>query len=146
MESKEILAVILAALGIILLIGILSMVTKKNEMTEESSVPAVTEVTQPDPVYFETDIWDVIREQNATTAATEETLEDGTPVTTGSDGETGTLPEGAETLPEGAETLNPDESGILTESGAETETETTTVTEASADLTPKVQTYILNLP
>ncbi|MBQ9907289.1 MAG: hypothetical protein IJM46_11015 [Oscillospiraceae bacterium] len=139
MESKEILAVILAALGIILLIGILSMVTKKNEMTEESSVPAVTEVTQPDPVYFETDIWDVIREQNATTAATEETLEDGTPVTTGSDGETGTLPEGAETL-------NPDESGILTESGAETETETTTVTEATADLTPKVQTYILNLP
>ena len=139
MESREILAVIAAALGVILLIGILSIVSKKNQTTQEESAPVITEVTQPDPVYLETDIWDVIREQNATTVATEETLEDGTPVTTGSDGETGTLPEGAETL-------NPDESGITAESGTETETETTTVTEITADLTPKVQTYILNLP
>lgn len=141
METKEILALVLAAFGIILVIGILSMITKKNDTTKEDSVPEITQVTQQDPVYIETDIWDVLREQNQTTAATEETAEaEGT----GESGaETGTLPEGAVTgevsgdvTGEATGDVSGDVSAVTAE-GSGSETETTAVTEQSQ----VVQTY-----
>ena len=100
METKEILALVLAAFGIILVIGILSMITKKNDTTKEDSVPDITQVTQPEPVYLETDIWDVLNNQLfTTTTSTEQTDANGSAVTavTGADGS--------------AESTSPDESG-----------------------------------
>lgn len=141
METKEILALVLAAFGIILVIGILSMITKKNDTTKEDSVPEITQVTQQEPVYIETDIWDVLREQNQTTVATEETAEaEGT----GESGEeTGTLPEGAVTgevsgdeTGEATGDVSGDVSAVTAE-GSGSETETTAVTEQSQ----VVQTY-----
>lgn len=141
METKEILALVLAAFGIILVIGILSMITKKNDTTKEDSVPEITQVTQQDPVYIETDIWDVLREQNQTTVATEETAEaEGTEE---SGAETGTLPEGAVTgevsgdvTGEATGDVSGDVSAVTAE-GSGSETETTAVTEQSQ----VVQTY-----
>ena len=46
MESKEIYTVLLAALGIILVIGILSLVTKPDSDTQQDSMPAITNATQ----------------------------------------------------------------------------------------------------
>ena len=145
METKEILALVLAAFGIILVIGILSMITKKNDTTKEDSVPEITQVTQQEPVFIETDIWDVLREQNQTTVTTEETAEaEGT----GESGEeTGTLPEGAVTgevsgdetgdvTGEATGDVSGDVSAITVE-GSGSETETTVVTEQSQ----AVQTY-----
>ena len=121
METKEILAVILAAFGIILVIGILSMITKKGAAGSEDSVPEITEVTSQEPVYLETDIWDMLREQNTTTATTEETTDvEGSDVTG----------DGSETLPEGAETGDVTGEGTVSAGTADgSETETTAVTE-----------------
>ena len=43
MESKEIYAVILAALGIVLVIGILSMITKSVNPEQQESIPVATD-------------------------------------------------------------------------------------------------------
>lgn len=137
METKEILALVLAAFGIILVIGILSMITKKNDTTKEDSVPEITQVTQQDPVYIETDIWDVLREQNQTTVATEETAEaEGTEE---SGAETGTLPEGAVTGEVSGDVTGEASGDVsaVTAEGSGSETETTAVTEQSQ----VVQTY-----
>jgi hypothetical protein len=149
METKEILALVLAAFGIILVIGILSMITNKNGTTKEDSAPEITQATQPDPVYLETDIWDLIREQNQTTVTTDETTEAGGSGESGE--ETGTLPEGAETGDVTGEVtgdvtgdvssdVSGDVSGFvsaITVEGAGSNTETTAVTEQPHE----VQTY-----
>ena len=140
MESKEILAVILAALITILIIGVLSMIKGRADASQNDSVPARTTVAEPDPVYMETDIWDYIREQNATTVTTSETAEEGLDETTESGEETGTLPEGSDI------TLDPFDSDISTEPGIETETVTTTVTEMTEETVDnQPNTYILEI-
>ena len=140
MESKEILAVILAALITILIIGVLSMIKGRADASQNDSVPARTTVAEPDSVYMETDIWDYIREQNATTVTTAETAEEGLDETTESGEETGTLPEGSDI------TLDPFDSDISTEPGIETETETTTVTEMTEEtVNNQPNTYILEI-
>lgn len=152
MESKEIFAVILAALGIIIVISILSMVTKNGRSGEQSSEPEITQLTQQEPVYLETDIWDVLREQNTTTAVTEETLPEGTDVTAAAEGTTDTdvpLVTGDMTaigMPQVEVGSTPDgETPASTVSDAGTETETTAVT-VLQETQPAVQTYVLQLP
>ena len=72
MESKEIFAVILAVLAVIIVISVLSMVTRRGTTTQEDSAPAMTELPPVTAITWETDIWDVLREQNTTTVLTEE--------------------------------------------------------------------------
>lgn len=123
MESKEILAVVVATLGIILVIGILSLITKSTDTTEQDSKPVVSEVSEPQPVYLQTDIWDVLRAQNTTTVTTETTNADGEIIID----ETGTLPEG-ETVPTD---ISQDVNTAAADESAGSETETMTVTEES---------------
>lgn len=148
MESKEIFAVILAVAGIVLVIGILSMVSKKDKAGEQTSQPEITEVTQQQPVYLETDIWDVLREQNTTTDVTEVTLPDGSVSTDLPEGTAieGTDLSGDVSAPESTDAALPE--GAITETvpGSETVTETT-VEAGSVELPEEpMQTYILQLP
>ncbi len=119
MERKEIYTVVIAALGIILVIGLLSLFTKPDSKTQQNSMPAVTGATAQQSNASQTDIWDYLREQNTTTVTTETTAIESA-VTTD------TLPEGAETLPtqEGIEI--PIVSGEITQSETTTATETVT--------------------
>ena len=146
MEHKEIFAVILAALGIILVIGILSMVTKKPSTTEQSSAPEITEAPGPEPVYIETDIWDVLRDQNSTTVTTDTTM----PLTPeGTVIYEGTILEGSDLVLNLTDLLTGEtEPGVElpAETGFGAETETTTVTEAMTEAPQPLQTYVLQLP
>ena len=72
MEKREIFAVIIAAVGICMLIGIIRMVTGAD-MPDESSGTEPAQITQEPAVQVTTDYWDVIRaEQNSTAAETTE--------------------------------------------------------------------------
>ncbi len=148
MESKEIFAVILAVAGIVLVIGILSMVTKKDKASEQTSQPEITEVTQQQPVYLETDIWDVLREQNTTTDVTEVTLPDGSVSTDLPEGTAieGTDLSGDVSAPESTDSALPE--GAITETVPGSETVTETTAEAGIVALPEepMQTYILQLP
>lgn len=136
MESKEIYTVLLAALGIILVIGILSLVTKPDSDTQQDSMPAITKVTQQNSNFQETDIWDLLREQNTTTATTATSAVE----SAGSGIETGISSEGAVTI------LSSD-GIVVTESSPGSETETAAVTEPSntAPVEPP-QSYHLIIP
>lgn len=120
MESKEIYTVLLAALGIILVIGILSLVTKSDSDTQQDSMPAITNATQQNSNIQKTDIWDLLREQNTTTATTATSAVE----FAGSGTETGISSEGAETILSSGGI-------VVTESSPGSETETTAVTEPS---------------
>ena len=148
MESKEIFAVILAVAGIVLVIGILSMVTKKDKAGEQTSQPEITEVTQQQPVYLETDIWDVLREQNTTTDVTEVTLPDGSVSTDLPEGTAieGTDLSGDVSAPESTDSALPEDTLTETVPGSETVTETTAEAGSVALPEEPMQTYILQLP
>ena len=88
METKEIFAVIIAVLAVIIVISVLSMITKRSGATKQDSSPEITEVPPITAITLETNIWDVLREQNTTTVLTEETLPespDGTDIIAGTD-------------------------------------------------------------
>ncbi len=140
MESKEIFAVILATLGIILVIGVLSLITKKDTETEQDPIPETTEITTPEPIYLQTDIWDQLREQNATTVTTDTTASAGSDMT---GTETAALPEGTETAVTGFS----DGNTVVTESAVIEGTDTTAAAEMTADTTVQTQqSYVLVLP
>lgn len=123
MERKEILAVILAAAVIIIVIGVLGMVRGN---TEDSSVPDFDPslLTEAPAVTEKTDIWDVIRDQQAAMTSTEPEAVVTDAVVTDDAGDAVT-----------------DENGIvLTEAPAET----ATPGEAESDTEPIMQDVIID--
>lgn len=68
MEKREIMAVILAVIGICIVIGVVNMFRGKNSQDSSSdSLPAVSDVV----LTRKTDYWDYLREQQETTTATQ---------------------------------------------------------------------------
>ena len=63
MEHKEVFAVIIAAAIVIIVIGVLSMIRGDQQTDETESQPAV--ITQAPAAVQQTDVWDMIREQQA---------------------------------------------------------------------------------
>ena len=144
MEHKELFAVIIAAFGVIALIGLLTIVRGgKKEPADDAGTQA-----QTTPIVLttaKTDIWDVLHDQQNTTTTPAETDENGSAVTTmtGEDGtpvtdETGTSPEGDLPADSGAEPAETAEGETLPADTAPAQTaaeSTAPVTEAQPGFT-----------
>lgn len=83
MEHKDIFALIIAAFGVIVLIGVLGM-ARGSKAEQEESAPLLTtavEITSP-----KTDIWDVLHNQQTTTTEAVMTDESGQTIITDTTG------------------------------------------------------------
>lgn len=154
MEHKEIVTMVLAVALVIIVIGVLGMVTRNGGVEDSVAEPATT--PELPPITRETDIWDLIREQQAAMTTTEATdAEEGTVtdtvIVTDEEGNPVTDEEGnpvTESVvvtdedgnPVTTETAETDEDGNpITE---ETETETVTDFEMAADPNAPARTEI----
>lgn len=113
MEHREVLAIIIAAFGVIALIGLMSIVRGVKKEPDETT----TTQMQTTPVVLtqaQTDIWDVLNNQlSTTTTSTEQTDANGSAVTavTGADGSAVTMAPGESMVD--VSVTNPAESGTL---------------------------------
>ena len=139
MEHKELFAVIIAAFGVMALIGLLTIVRGGNKDPQDD---AGTQ-TQTTPIVLttaQTDIWDVLHEQQNTTTTPAETDANGSAVTTVTDENgapvtdaTGTTAEGGMPAESGAQ---PAETAAGETIPAQTEAESTApVTETQPGFT-----------
>lgn len=129
MEHKDILAVVLAAFLVIVVIGVIGTVRSSEDGKEPAEDSVV--VTERPPLMEQTDIWDVIHDQQAamtTTEAEGESTDVTEPViVTDEEGNAVTDEEGNPvTEPTEAEPEDPDAPEAVTQDTEETATETTT--------------------
>ncbi len=134
MERKEIMALVIAVLGVILLIGIIRTVTGKDRDDDADSRVLTTPATIGTFATTTTDYWDYLHQQQSMQASETTTTE-----VTVTEAVTSLLPDAAETtLPEPVETA--DETapyiagteGVVATDAVPAATQTTTATEQPA--------------